>query len=83
MEDKIIKSLKSLGIPGIGLGIFYLLFDRFNWSFPQVPAVWTGPIVVLFLVLVFFITYKVIDVWERKELLIPVNKDNIYQTVYR
>jgi uncharacterized protein (DUF608 family) len=68
METKLFKILVSLGVPGVGLGVFFLLFNRFEWSFEQIPSEWAGPIVVVFMILVFLITYKIIGGWQSNEL---------------
>jgi|GEM_PF-3103563 len=41
----------SLGIPGLALGIFYMLFRTFKWDFPKVPTKWVAPIIILFMLL--------------------------------
>jgi len=64
MESKILRTLVSLGVPGVALGIFYLLFRTFNWSFPQVPESWVGPSVVLFMVLTFAIVFYALTLWR-------------------
>jgi hypothetical protein len=46
------KIFASLGVPGLALGVFYMLFRTFKFPMPAVPKNWAGPIVVLFLLLV-------------------------------
>ena len=41
----------GLGIPGIALGVFYMLFRSFKWNFPKVPRAYVGPIIILFMLL--------------------------------
>jgi hypothetical protein len=41
----------SLGVPGLALGISYMLFKNFRWDFPKVPRGWVGPIIILFMLL--------------------------------
>jgi tetratricopeptide (TPR) repeat protein len=65
----------SLGVPGLALGVFYMLYKKFNWRFPMVPASWVGPIVVLFLLLVFAIVLTSLVLW-RPNRTEPVTSDN-------
>lgn len=53
----------SLGVPGLALGVMYMLYKRFNWKFETVPSSWAGPIVVLFLVLIFAIVLAALVLW--------------------
>ncbi len=46
----------ALGVPGLALIVFVTLMRKFSFKFPMVPRKWTGPIVVLFLVLLGAIT---------------------------
>ena len=34
------KLFVSLGVPGLALGIFYMLFRTFEWEFQIVPSNW-------------------------------------------
>lgn len=53
----------SLGVPGLALGVMYMLYKKFNWKFEAVPSSWVGPIVVLFLVLIFAIVLTALVLW--------------------
>ncbi|MBK1887771.1 hypothetical protein [Marinobacter sp. DY40_1A1] len=64
MEYRILKVLVSLGVPGVALGVFYLLFKSFGFSFPQVTAGWVGPIIVLFMLIVGAITFYALTLWR-------------------
>lgn len=57
------KVFASLGVPGIVLGVFYILFRKFNWKFPQVPKKWVGPLIVLFMVLIAGVTFYGLILW--------------------
>jgi hypothetical protein len=50
------KIFASLGVPGLALGVFYMLFRTFKFPMPAVPKNWVGPIVVLFMLLIAGIT---------------------------
>jgi hypothetical protein len=45
-----------LGVPGLALGVFYMLFRTFKFPMPAVSKNWVGPIVVLFMLLIAGIT---------------------------
>lgn len=64
MESRILRILVSLGVPGVALGIFYLLFRTFKWEFAQVPEGWVGPIVVLFMILVSGVVFYTLTLWR-------------------
>jgi|SRR5271165_757743 len=51
------KIFASLGVPGLALGVFYMLFRTFKFSIPAVPKNYAGPIVVLFMLLIAGITF--------------------------
>jgi hypothetical protein len=64
MESRILRILVSLGVPGVALGIFYLLFRTFKWEFAQVPEGWVGPIVVLFMLLTAGVVFYALTLWR-------------------
>ncbi|MCP4744703.1 MAG: tetratricopeptide repeat protein, partial [Desulfobacteraceae bacterium] len=47
-EIKLWKVFTSLGVPGLALGVFYMLFRQFQWD---IQPVWAGPLAVLFMLL--------------------------------
>ncbi len=51
------KIFASLGVPGLALGVFYMLFRTFKFSIPAVPKNYAGSIVVLFMLLIAGITF--------------------------
>lgn len=57
------KVFISLGVPGLTLGVFYMLFRKFEWQFSKVPRQWVGPIVVLFLILTAGIIFYALTLW--------------------
>lgn len=52
MDERALKILVTLGVPGLALGVFFGLYNKFGFTFAPVPANWTGPIAIVFLVLV-------------------------------
>jgi len=57
----------SLGIPGLILVIFYLLYKKFDWKFPEVPKKWVGPIIIIFLFITGFITFQALALWAPEK----------------
>ena len=57
------KVFVSLGVPGLALGVFYMLVRRFEWKFPAVPRKWVAPIIALFLVLTFGLVFTALVLW--------------------
>jgi hypothetical protein len=70
MESRLIRSLVSLGVPGVALGIFYLLLRRFNFQFSTIDPFWAAIIAILFLILVAGIIFYTLHRWA------PVRKDS-------
>jgi hypothetical protein len=63
-EIDLIKVLTSLGVPGVAIGIFYLLLRRFNWVFPRVPRSWVGPIIVIYMLLSSIIVFYALTIFS-------------------
>lgn len=66
MEGKVIKSLIVLGIPGVSLGIFFLLLDRLNFTFSEVPPLLSGAIAIVFILVVGGVTVFALHRWSPK-----------------
>jgi len=56
VESKLLKSLVVLGVPGVALGIFYLLLKRLNFNFDTISSTWAASIAILFLLVVGWVT---------------------------
>jgi hypothetical protein len=52
MESRVLKALVVLGVPGVALGVFYLLLRQFGFSFSTIGAGASAGIAVLFLVII-------------------------------
>ena len=52
MEAKLIRSLVVLGVPGVALGVFYLLLRKFDFEFEAVGPIWSAIVAIVFLVIV-------------------------------
>jgi hypothetical protein len=72
METKFIRALVSLGVPGVALGIFYLLLRRFNFRLSEISPTLTAMIAVLFLLIVGGITFYALYRWAPER---PQNKN--------
>lgn len=71
LETKFIKPLIALGIPGVALGVFYLLGNKFNFRFSEVSPALSALIVVIFIVSITGVTVFALHRWspEKKEVL--------------
>jgi hypothetical protein len=56
MEARILRTLTALGVPGVALGIFYLLLRQFGFQFSTIDPVASAGIAILFLLLVAGVT---------------------------
>jgi hypothetical protein len=63
-ELEIWKIFVSLGVPGLALGVFYMLFRTFSFKFPKVPRNWVGPIIVLFMLLTSGVIFYALTLWS-------------------
>ena len=63
-EIEIWKIFISLGVPGLALGILFMLFRRLDFKFSKVPSKWVGPIVVLFLIIIAIIVFYTLKLWK-------------------
>jgi hypothetical protein len=63
MELDIWRIFTSLGVPGVALGVLYMLFREFKWKFPSVPSAWVGPIVILFICVTGLLVYSALYFW--------------------
>ncbi|MCA9968066.1 MAG: hypothetical protein KC423_27660 [Anaerolineales bacterium] len=63
MESNIIKTLVVLGIPGVALGVFYLLLRGFGFQFETIDPTWAAVIAIIFLLIVGIITLFALSRW--------------------
>jgi hypothetical protein len=61
-------SFVSLGVPGLALGIFYMLWKRFHWEFPMVPKPWVGPLAFFFMLCATAIIFCALILWAPSSL---------------
>ena len=64
METKLIKILTPLGVPGVALGVFYLLLKGFGFNFSTIGPTWTAIIAILFLLVVGGVTVYALTKWD-------------------
>jgi hypothetical protein len=62
-EVELWKVSTSLGIPGLALCVFYMLFRQFKWKFSVVPSIWVGPIIILFMLLSSLLAFYTLTLW--------------------
>ena len=62
-EIDLFRIFVRLGVPGLAIGIFYMLFKRFKWELPKVPKAWVGPIIVIFMLIVATITLYALTIF--------------------
>ena len=66
METKLIRSLIVLGVPGVSLGVFYLLLRQFNFRFDNIEGKWAAIIAILFLLIVGGIVLYALSKWHAQ-----------------
>lgn len=64
MESRLLRSLVVLGVPGVALGVFYLLLRAFNFQFAQIEPISAAIIAILFLVVVGGVTLFALHLWR-------------------
>lgn len=57
MDIEIIDSLIFLGVPGVSLGIFYLLLREFGFKFDTINSTWAAIIAIIFLLVTGGVTF--------------------------
>jgi hypothetical protein len=79
MERSVIKVLVGLGVPGVALGIFYLLLKSLSFEFSSIDPTWSAIIVILFLVVVAGVTLFALHRWSpEKKHINKVKKDESF-----
>ena len=73
MELKYLRPLIALGVPGVGLGIFYLLLRGFKFEFSTIPPIFSGIIAIVFLVVITIITIFALHRFAPKQLDKPTH----------
>lgn len=74
MEHRVFRILVTLGVPGVALGVFYLLLKSFSFEFSQIPPIFSGVIVIVFLIIVGGITLFALFRWSP-----PLTKKKSYR----
>jgi hypothetical protein len=54
----------SLGVPGLALGVFFMLFRKIKPEIPPVPPIWAGPIVVIYMLLASGLIFSALTLWS-------------------
>jgi len=76
-EAELMRVLVSLGIPGVALGVFYLLLRRFGFKFEQISKAWAAIIAIIFLLIVGGVTFYALRLWG------PTPHSKTTEDVYR
>jgi hypothetical protein len=63
MESQILRIVVALGVPGLALGVFYLLLKKFNFQFRPIRDTWAAIIAILFLLIGGGITWYALYKW--------------------
>jgi hypothetical protein len=66
MERKLLKTLAVLGVPGVALGVFYLLLRTFDFQFSAIDQTWSAVIVIVFLLVVALVTIYALHRWSPR-----------------
>lgn len=77
MEIGLWKIFLSLGIPGLALGVFYMLFRSFKWKFPNLPRTWVAPILILFMILSSSLVLFTLYFWSPKPSRLVANEEQV------
>lgn len=62
-EIELWKVFVSLGVPGVALGVFYLLLRGMNFQFQEIPARWAGVVVVIFIIVTASVVLYTLTLW--------------------
>lgn len=60
------RRVTALGVPGLGLGVFYKLYDKINLSFNDMPPFYIFSIAVIFLAFIAIIVFFSLYMWRPK-----------------
>jgi hypothetical protein len=63
-ETEVWKIFAGLGVPGLALGVLYMLFRAFDWKLPEVHKAWVGPLLLVFMLIVGGIVVFALHLWS-------------------
>lgn len=66
MDIKYWKAVAALGIPGLALGAFYKLYDKFDWPLNHLPPELVFWLVLVFMVLIAAVVFFALFLWRPK-----------------
>lgn len=66
MDIKYWKAVAALGVPGLALGAFYKLYDKFDWPLKNLPPDLVFWLVLAFMVLIAAIVLFTLFLWRPK-----------------
>jgi hypothetical protein len=80
MEISIIETLVVLGVPGVALGVFYLLLRSFGFKFSTISSTWAAIIAIVFLLVAGGITFYGLQQWSPKQAILNIPIDENAET---
>ena len=66
MEIKFWKTLAGLGLPGVALGVFYKLYDKFDWPLAKIPPDKMFILVLFFMAIVAAVVLCALFLWRPR-----------------
>lgn len=64
MESKLLRIVVILGVPGVALGVFYLLLRGFGFDFAPISPVWSAVTAIVFILVVATVTAYALHLWR-------------------
>lgn len=69
------KVFASLGVPGVALGVFFMLFRKFQFESLRIPRKQVFPTVVLFMLLTSSLIFYALTLWAPKDREVKSNQE--------
>jgi len=67
MDERFWKAVAVLGPAGLALGLFYKLYDKFDWPLRDLPAEQIFVLVLVFMVLIAAVVIYTLFLWRPKD----------------
>jgi hypothetical protein len=66
MDVKFWKALAALGVPGVALGLFYRLYDKFDWPLKSLPPDLVFILILVFMALIAAVVILTLFLWRPR-----------------
>ncbi|KQV84558.1 hypothetical protein [Rhizobacter sp. Root1221] len=66
MDIKYWKALAGLGIPGVALGLFYKLYDKFDWPLARLAPELVFVLILVFMLLISAVVFFALFLWRPR-----------------